>query len=328
VSLNLVAGAATIVLTAAVARRLVGDRVAVVAAVVVAVWPNLVVHSAVALSETVFLPLVLGIVVVAIDGLRAPRGIDGPRVIALGPLVAAAVYVRPVAAPMVGVLLVAWLVHGLGWRRAVGATAVVTVVAVALLAPWLARNHAVVGAYTLSSNTGDNLCMSRQPGATGGFWPTIGCGGDLADAPSRGAYERARDDAGRHQAIDFLRHEPLTELGLWPQRLWHAVENDFDGVQAVESYGDGRFLPDGMRRALQLISDAWFAVIVVLASVALPRAWRANRTITVLVAGSIVATVVLPVVAFFGDPRFHVPAIPFLAVLAALVISDRRRART
>jgi 4-amino-4-deoxy-L-arabinose transferase-like glycosyltransferase len=338
VALNLLAGAATIVLTAAVARRLAGDRVAVAAAVLVAIWPNLVLHSAVALSETLFLPLVLAIVLVAVEAFGSDppiwdrgalnRRLDAPRLVGLGVLVAAASYVRPVALPIMGVLLVAGVARGVGWRRAIGGTAVVALVAVVGLLPWVLRNHQVVGAYTLSTNTGDNLCMSRQPGANGAFLFTDYCAGDItADIP-RGDYERIRDDAGRQKAIDFVRDHPLTELELWPQRLWHTVENDFDGLRAVESYGDDPFLPDGLRRALQLISDLWFVLVVLAAAIAVPRAWKADRVITVLVVGAIVATVVLPAIAFFGDPRFHVPAAPFLAVLAAVLLVRRRPATT
>ena len=324
VALNLIAGAAMIVLTAALARRLAGERAAVTAAVLVAVWPNLVMHAAVSLTETLFLPLALGVVVVAIDASRAERPLDGPRLLALGGLLAAATYVRPVALPLLGVLLVAWVLSGVGWRRAIGATAVVTVVAVAALVPWAVRNHKVTGASVLSTNTGDNLCMSRQPGANGAFQLTTYClGTDIAPGEPRGRLELARDEAGRRKAIDFVRHDPLSELAQWPQRLWHSMENDFDGLRAAESYGDDPFLADGVRRAAELISDLWFVLVLLAAAVALPRAWRAERTVTVFAVGAIVATVIVPVVVFFGDPRFHVPAAPFVAVLAALTFARR-----
>lgn len=317
VTLNLIAGALTVVFTAALAQRLAGERAALVAAAVVALWPNLILHSAVALSETLFLSVTLAALLVAVDGDWRPGRYSVARVVSFGLLVAAASYVRPIALALIGVLPILVLLRGLGPRRAVISALLAAAVTALALAPWIARNHRVVGSYTFTTNTGDNLCMSRQPGADGGFQLTGYCAADVP-AQSRGAYERLRDEDGRRKALVFVRDHPLEELSLWPRRLWRSLENDFDGLRAVESYGDDAFLRPAVRRALQLGSDGWFALVTLGAALSVPIAWRTDRTLTLVLLASMVGLSVLPVIAFFGDPRFHVPAVPFLAVLAGV----------
>ena len=56
---QLVLGVATIVLTYVVGRRLFDDRVGLIAAGIVAVFPNLIFHTAVPLTETLFIFLVM-----------------------------------------------------------------------------------------------------------------------------------------------------------------------------------------------------------------------------------------------------------------------------
>lgn len=317
VALNLLAGATVIVLTAGVARRIAGERAGLAAASIVALWPNMVVHAAVALSETLFLALVLAATLVAIDGDWKARRFSAPRLLAIGLLIASASYVRPIAVPLIGVLFVTWLLCGFGPRRTLSHAGLVVLSAATALVPWILRNDRVVGSYVFTTNTGDNLCMSRQPGADGGFQLTGYCAADRP-AHSRGAYERLRDEEGRRRALAYIRDQPLSELALWPRRLWHSLENDFDGVRAVESYGDDIFLPPAVRRVLQLASDGWFVLVALVAALSVPIAWRDDRRVTAILLGSIIAMGFAPVVLFFGDPRFHVPAVPFLAVLAGV----------
>ena len=154
-----------------ITRRVLGGRggPALVAAGLVALWPNLVFNSAVALTESLFVVLLLGSVAVLVAGPWDGPGPGPGRLVVAGVLSGLAALVRPVSLPILGALLVAWLVAGVGWRRALARTAVVTVAAVAVLVPWVVRNARVVDAAVLSTNTGDNLCMSRRVGGTGAF---------------------------------------------------------------------------------------------------------------------------------------------------------------
>jgi hypothetical protein len=85
VALNVACQAATIMLVFATTRRLLEGRdvPALVAAGTVALWPNLVLHSAVPLSESLFIALVLAAVFVVVSGPWPARGSSGNTCTAL-----------------------------------------------------------------------------------------------------------------------------------------------------------------------------------------------------------------------------------------------------
>lgn len=123
-------GALTVGLLALLALELWGRRAAIAAGAIGAVAPPLVVASASLLSESLFVPLVLGAV---LAGLRA-RGRIAPLAVA-GAVAGLATLTRTA-----GVLLVA-LLAAAAWRQArLRGTAVVVAAAALVLAPWAVRN--------------------------------------------------------------------------------------------------------------------------------------------------------------------------------------------
>jgi 4-amino-4-deoxy-L-arabinose transferase-like glycosyltransferase len=321
-AINVVFGVAAVALVFAIGRQLGGDAVGLVAAGITALYPNLVYHTAIALTETVFNAFFLLILLVVVKAPWANGRFERRRLISLGVLLGACVLIRPVAAPLVGALLVAWLLAGFGWRRSVAHAAVVVGVAMLVVSPWIVRNIRVMHSATLSTNTGDNFCMSRHLGATGTF--------DFTDNPCfqgledlrRPEFETVRDSRNRRLAVDFVQDHPLEEVKLWGGRLYRTFNSDWDGVWAVESYGDKPFLSGWARDSLRWFGTDYFFVTVVLAAAgAVIIARRDERDARwALIPLSIIATVVVPVVATFGDTRFHVPALPLIAIGAAVPI--------
>jgi asparagine N-glycosylation enzyme membrane subunit Stt3 len=131
------------------------------------------------------------------------------------------------------------------------------------------------------------------------------------------------NDTNTRRAVRFVRDHPASEIKLVFLRAYHTVKNDHDGLAASESYGTNRFIPSVLRRALEVVADAYFFVALVLSVLAVPafverrRPWR----LFFLLAGLAIA--VQPLI-FFGDPRFHVPVLPFMAVLAAVTLTRAR----
>ena len=333
VGLNLAAAAVTLVLVFALARRIAGAWAGIAAAAAVGAMPNLVFHTAVPLSETLFLALFVGaVVVLAGADWRTGAGPGVRRLAAAGALLGLAALVRPVALPVVPLLVVVWLCARLGLRRAVRDVAVVALGAAVVIAPWTVRNAVRMDAFVpISTNTGDNLCMSRQPGADGGFQLTDHCfAGPDIDGLLRPEYETRRDAQGRRLAFEFVREHPGREVGLWLDRLGATFRHDHDGLDAAEGYGAGeQFMSDGERDVYRSVADAaWYLLgplsLVAAATVlVVPRLRRDPLVVLVVVAA---VGVLLPVVLFFGDARFKVPAVPLLAVLVACVPALLRRA--
>jgi len=328
--LNLAAGMAAVVLALVLGRRTAGAWAGIASAAVVGVMPNLVFHASVPLTETLFNAVALGFAAVLAS---APWSSTGPgmrRLVVAGALLGASALIRPVALPVLPLLAFVWWSAGFALRRTARDLAVVGVVTIAVIAPWTIRNAVRMDAFVpISTNTGDNLCMSRQPGATGGFYLTDHCfGGPELEGLVRPEYELERDAKGRRLAIEFVREHPGREVRLWVDRLGATLRHDHDGLDAAEGYGDDRFLRQAHRDLYRRLADgAWYLVgsagLLATAAVVARRQLRRNPRLVLLVVTAL--GLLAPVVLFFGDARFKVPVVPFVAVLACAAPAAWRR---
>jgi 4-amino-4-deoxy-L-arabinose transferase-like glycosyltransferase len=317
VVLNLGLSAAAIALAWRLGRVLGGPPAAAGAALLLALWPNLVVHTALPLTETPTLVIVLGLAVLLVERLGAAEVVTAPRLVAIGAVLGLGLLLRPVLLPVIAAVAMAWWRAGVGWRLAVRRAAAVAVVAAAVCLPWVVRNAVQVDTVALTLNTGDNLCIGHQPGADGTFRLTEHCFPSTFDEVPRPDSEIQRDERNRRQALEHLRGHLVDEPEQVARRAWATVEDDHDGLRAVESFGEDRFLPSWARRGIGLLSDGWYVLAVLAGVVLVPRALRAGdrRGGAVLLLG--VASVLAPL-ATFGEPRFKVPAVPLLCVLLAV----------
>ena len=244
---NAVVGAVSIVLVGLLARRLASPAAGVVAAALLAVYPNLVLHTAALLSETLSIALLLGFLLALVPpgtG-RWPGPLVGRRLVGAGLLLGGLLLVRPVTVGVAGAAVVAWLVAGEGWRRTATRTAAVVGVALLCLAPWTVRNLVRMDAFVpLSTNTGDNLCIGHAPTAGGGFDQPVEC---MTGTGVQGGIEDevSSNDEKTRRALRFAREGWRREPGLTVNRIEILLERDDDSVRALQSYGAG---PVGHRR--------------------------------------------------------------------------------
>ena len=332
VALNLAAAAISFVLIHRIGTRLFDRRVGLLAAAGVALMPNLVFHTALALTETLFNTIALAAVLLVVGTDWRRRAI--PVLVGFGVLVGVAALVRPPSLLFLPVLVLAgWWAGRWGWREALRSLAIPTIAALAVILPWSLRNAEVMEApILLSSNVGDNLCIGHNPDANGAFQMPPSCLAGYEDLV-RPEYEVVRDANDRSRALEFIREQPAEQLRLVPLRALHTFRNDTDGLRAAESYGEDPFIDDGLRTVLGVLANVTFFTTLVLglAAVFVLRGRRRGqrepgRTFVVLGAASLAVTPL----AFFGDVRFHVPVVPFLVLgAAALVVEvlDRRSGR-
>ncbi|MGH9049986.1 MAG: ArnT family glycosyltransferase [Acidimicrobiia bacterium] len=321
--LNLVVGTATVALVFDVARRLFDNRIGLVSAAVLAVFPNLVFHTAVALTETLFNFLVLAALLVLVSASWRERTIGWRRLAVFGVLLALSAFVRPISLAFLPVLLGVWLVAGWGWRPALRQLAIVCIAIAVVIAPWTIRNIVVMNSpVVMSTNIGDNLCMSRHAGGTGAFQLEAEClqGYEGIERPE---YEIRRNNDGIRAAVEFVVEHPLDEARLILWRAYYTLQNDHDGLDASESYHRNQFIPERWRSVLATLADAYFFAALVLGLLAIPAFWRESRRRFFLLA--MAAMAVQPLI-FFGDVRFHVPVLPFLAVGTAVTLVRLRSA--
>jgi 4-amino-4-deoxy-L-arabinose transferase-like glycosyltransferase len=327
---NVALGVGSVALVFWLARRLAGTRAAVIAALLTACFPNLIFHTSVLLTETLFTGLLLSALALL---LAAPWREGEPRLARLfgfGLLVGAAALVRPVILVLLAALPLALLIGRFGWRRTVGATLLAGVGASLLIAPWSLRNLQVMGAPILiSSNFGDNLCIGHYPGARGHFAITPVCRERRGyGRPFVNPHWEVRHDAEqRRKALDFARANLADEPALLLRKLYYLLRHDHNGIRAAESYGKRPFLAPPLRSALIAGADLYYYAVLALAIPGLLLLLRGPRDPRrVMLVLTIVALLSAPL-PFFGNPRFHVPVLPLLAVAAGAAVSALLAAR-
>jgi len=307
-------------------------RWGLVAGALVAVWPNLVLHSTVLLSETLFLAVFSCFLLLALRALESGRW---PDLVGAGATLGLAVLVRPQVALVLAGLLVAVVLLRRTWRQRIALVAVPILVMVVTVAPWTIRNAGVFDRFVpVSTNGGDNLCVGFHQGATGHFEVPVACdtGEFYIDGPGP---EARRDAETTDRATTWARSHVGTLPGLSLRKLWYTYQHDHDALRAVESYEQDRFLPGPVRNVLRWVSDGYYVLVMVATVVGgamvAQRWWRGRRSDARLAFLLVVtaASALVPVL-FFGETRFKVPATPCFALLAApaiMVVLQRERRR-
>ncbi len=294
-----------------IARAALGRRAALVAAAIVALFPNLIFNVPTYTLETAFIFWsTAALAVIATHDWSA--GPPSPRrLLAFGTVLGLSVLTRPFSLPFVVGLVVALALTKVGWRRVATSTALVLVPIVLLLVPWTIRNLDAMDAFVpISTNLGDTACIDRSTDADGGFrW----AGHDGCADPSLPEAERNRENIGK--AISFVVHHPVKELELMGKRLGRMLEHDHSGLQEAESV-NFTVLDPGPRRVAINVANWWFWLTMAASVVGLVGLLRRHRPADVLVAGAYVFLLLLPIL-LWGNVRFHIPVLPFAAIVAA-----------
>jgi len=314
-----VCGGVTVLLTGFFARRVSGRAsVGLIAAGLVAVSPALMASDGSLMSETIAVPLTVGLLLAAawagastsllrwgVVGLIAGllvlvRSEDLLNALVLVP---AAALVAPTAS--------------LG-RRALQVVVAVTVVG-AVLAPWVVRNYETFTPHVfLSSNDGKTLaganCPTTYQGPLLGYWDFSCIGHDALANSDEGEYDKVTRAEGTAYLRSHAGRVPLV-VGVRVLRAWGL----FDPLQQAR-------LDVLQTRSIGWQQLAWPASLLVLFG-AIPGIvrLRKDRLALVLVAGPVVIATIV-VATTFGNPRYVVAATPSLCVgvaLTAMAVADR-----
>jgi hypothetical protein len=125
---------------------------------------------------------------------------------------------------------------------------------------------------------------------------------------------------------DVLSH-PARIPALVAKKAYWLLYKDDDGLFAAESYGNDPFIPQFRRDVLALAANAIYYAAGAIA-IAGAMAFALSKDIRrALILATLLYVLAIPLV-FFGDPRFHFPAIPLVCVIAAATVValwDRRR---
>ncbi|MEX2292554.1 MAG: hypothetical protein WD691_02100 [Acidimicrobiales bacterium] len=311
-----VMGAASVALVFVVGRALAGVRVGLLAAGLLAMFPNIIYQvSSVQLETTfIFLTLVTLAIIVTHDWSAGPP--RAWRLVAFGSAMGAGVLVRPFLAVLLIGLAAGLTSLRIGWRRVVLGVVIPIGIVIAMSIPWTIRNAVHLHAFIPSStNMGDTLCLDRNLEATGGFRFAAhdGC-------VDPGLPEVERNAGNTKKAIQFVLRHPAREALQIVRRARIMFADDNDGIQAVQTLGTGPVLSERIIDVAKPVADWYFYAVVALALAGLPSFWeRRNRPQRWLVLSGLVGLLVIPLL-LWGNPRFHLPLAPFMVLCAAMAL--------
>jgi hypothetical protein len=311
-------------------RRLFRPGVGLVGAALLALLPGDIFYSALLLSETAFATLFTGALLgfVILEERRPQRLF--PRWFGFGMLIGAAILVRGTASLYLGVpVAIWWISRSFGAAFRMGAVAAAGLIVV--VAPWTFRNLVVLGVPVIVSTqqVGMAMTFAHSEIADGGYSQRLVSFRDELVAPFAHLPNPEREIAEwrfeMRRAFDYARTHPARELSLIPRRLVNLYAHDHAALPwLTPKPAAGRKKPAifGPRRdrALALAADWTFYAIFALALIAIPRTLGRLRPAAWILPGSLAYVTLLHGVLFAGDPRFHAPVAPLLALLAAATL--------
>jgi len=311
-------------------RRLFRPAVGLVGAALLAVLPGDIFYSALLLSETAFSTLFTGALwSFAILEERRPERFF-PRWFGYGMLIGAAILVRGTASLYLCVPVVIWWIsRSFGSAFRLGAIAAAGLIVV--VAPWTLRNLAVLGVPVIVSTqqVGMAMTFAHSEIADGGYSQRLVTFRDELVAPFAHLPNPDREIAEwrfeMQRAFDYARTHPGRELMLIPRRLVNLYAHDHAALPWLTpkpAPGRKKAAIFGPRRdrALAFAADWSFYAIFALALIAIPRTLSRQRPAAWILPGSLAYVTLLHGVLFAGDPRFHAPLAPLLALLAAATL--------
>ena len=330
VMLHIGLSTASIVLVYFIGRKAFHHRVGVIAAAIVAFYPSLIIGVATFSIETAFIFSVLLCVAILVDHDWRSGPMSRRRLLWFGVALGASVVMRPFSTPVMVGLAVAALCAGGGWRTVARHVGWASITFVMMLTPLTIRNAIVFDHFIpISTNLGDGMCMSRFPGSNGGFaWASHAWCAD-PNLP-----EELRNPANTKAGIRFILDHPGEELRQIPKRFRLMMEQDHGVLLEVLGSGSGLTLPDSVHDVITFTSDGYYHLSWMLAVPGLGllmRRWRRDRRTgsqRAVVGVTLIGLQLIPLTSW-GNPRFHIPMLPFIAIVAAASISwliDQRRA--
>lgn len=289
-------------------------------ALIMGIFPSQIFSTFLPMSDILFSLLVLVLLYLTIQ--RASLR----NTLLIGLVLGMATLTRPVILPFSVVILVYRLMRDRRWKPALAQFALICVLCEAVLIPWQIRNYRVFNSFVLVSNNGGvHLWMGNNPAASGGFI------GDNAFIPYtiRGWMDQNLNEAQQasycsQQGLDFIRHNPVKAVMLWPRKIIYLFMKD----SRCLTYGffmNWRTVPSTLYMGMIALTEGFYYSLGLAFLIALvmflrreritPRSWLLVGT------GAFFIGIYLP---FIAEGRYHMPLLPLFAFLAAYDIAKPR----
>lgn len=234
------------------------------AALLFALWPNLVAHAATPEKEMLVVALLPWACWVVVRFLQ--RGGPVWSLTIAGGLLGAAILVQPslqLLAPSMALLLVLALQP---WWRGIVPGVLLVAGAALVIAPWTVRNHQVFGTVVvLSTNGGSNLYRANNPLATGGYTKR-------GEVDLSALDELAQDREGKRLGAEWIRANPGPFARLAVEKQIRFLGDDAGGVYNTLKVGRASADPLVFAGLKGAANAWWLAIWSVLAAAVIARA--------------------------------------------------------
>jgi hypothetical protein len=312
--LHLLAGCTLVWQVWALARHVLSERVARLAALLVAIFPTLVFYTATLGYETI-LALILVLVSRLTVYVGEQPGSSRLALVVIGMLLGIGTLLKPICLVVPVLLALAWWALGSRLTAAVSRAAVVAVVMALLVSPWTWRNYRVLGAFVpVSTNGGLTLWVANNPNATGLAMPT-------ADPPPGAVGEVNRDRLRLRAAVAWIISHPRQWLSLALVKITYTWGTSSSIMSVVSTDR----LPSSVEALCKAVLNIGWASLLVWcwATTATTRAWSWHGLIP---ATLFIAYIFVLHLFYEAISRHHIPVIPFLLMIGAIALSgeDRR----
>ncbi len=317
--MNAVLGAATTLLVYLLGRRLFGHGIGAVAAFTHAAFPSQVFYTGTILSEPLFTFLLMLSLTFLVWEPPEPGRTPWLRLGVAGLLLGGATLTRAITLLFPFVLFAGWWVAHRRPKAAALHAGIVMAGVLAFAIPWSIRNTLAFDTpIMISTNAGDDLCIGHNEAATGAFILHGPCFDkyDYANTPPQ-EIEVARNRDGLREAVKFALTHPVDELDLIWRKAYYLLAVDSDGLYATESYFHDPFIPNNLQVPLGYWANLWYFTIAVWALLSLPLLFLGRDARKATLAIAMLYVLAIPL-AFFGDPRFHFPAVPAMCIAASV----------
>jgi 4-amino-4-deoxy-L-arabinose transferase-like glycosyltransferase len=324
--MNGVFGAITVVLVYLLASRMIDRRTGVVAGALLGVFPSQIFYTGTFLSEALFTMLLVASVLALAWKPWSRDGMPYGQLALAGLLLSAATMTRGITLVFPLLLCLIWLFYLRSKTRALLQTAVLFAGIAVFVAPWTARNITAFDTFVgPSTNVGDDLCIGNFAGSDGRFTLFGKCFESTEGLPPQ-KVEIERNREGLRIAIEDRLADPIGTVPLVARKAYWLLYQDDDGLWAAESYGNDYFISHPRREILSFTANAVYYATGALAVLGVAAFALARDVRRLFVLATMLYVLAVPL-AFFGDPRFHYPAMPFAIIIAAAIVVwlwDRR----
>lgn len=305
-------GLAVVVAATYLARRWFDTQVALATAWILACWPLLIEYTTLLASELYFLLFVMAAYWFA----GAPRPAWARGTLS-GVFLAAANYVRPVALLLPPLLYAKEMLERHRQRAAILACVICVAATAACIAPWSLRNwHAFDRFVLMSTNGGRVLWMGNNPDADTGY---------MLEPKLNVDNEADFDRLLGQRATEYILHEPGTFLRRSIKKALVLHDRESIGITWNEK-GISSVFGERALTPLKAISSVYWWITLAFAiggTLALLRRFGWLLPIACPPIAAWIYFTLVHSVSIAGD-RYHIPSIPYIAMLAAYAMCRLR----